>query len=531
MKKTVNWLLYETHRWLGIVLALFMFVWFGTGLVIMYAKPMASGLAEQWSHSERLAPEQGWLSLGEVWARNPTTLGTDNAGKSGEKIPLSIADARLVRRAGQPLWLIEDTRGKQHAWSALDGSPQTIGREQALAIVQQWLEHEEGDAPAELTYLESLDKTSLLRNRDAYAPFHRVADTRGRHWLISARTGDVLHASTRLDRALFYAGNWLHLFKPLEDLGLGHIRHDVQLWSGLGATIACFTGLIIGWLRWRPGWGGKPTYSQGRTQPYRESWAKWHFWSGLLGGGLSLAWAFSGVVDTNPGKVFSEPNPDKVQLARYLGDRLPDAMMDWRPSAAVIKADADVVELNWRRLGDKAVLLSHERTGKRDIYPFDDQRYFGEADLRAAAVRMGDGQQVSVIDWLEMYDDYYYPRHHQDAVDKPLPVLKVELADPAGTRYYLDPKDGKVLLQADNSRRVFRWLYSALHHWDFAWLYYRPAWDVWMLTWVGFGVVLGASSLVIGWRRLKKTFAPKRKRVIAGTKVPEPRLVVETASD
>jgi hypothetical protein len=34
-----------------------------------------------------------------------------------------------------------------------------------------------------------------------------------------------------------------------------------------------------------------------------------------------------------------------------------------------------------------------------------------------------------------------------------------------------------------------------------------------MLTWVGFGLVLGASSLVVGWKRLVKTFAPKKRKV------------------
>ena len=114
---------------------------------------------------------------------------------------------------------------------------------------------------------------------------------------------------------------------------------------------------------------------------------------------------------------------------------------------------------------------------------------------------------------LNEYDSYYYPRHHQNLIEKPLPVLQVKLADEAGTYFYVDPQDGRVLAKVDRSRRVFRWLYSALHHWDFGWVYQRPLWDFWMLTWVLLGLVLGATSLVIGWKLLKKTFAPKKKRV------------------
>jgi len=112
---------------------------------------------------------------------------------------------------------------------------------------------------------------------------------------------------------------------------------------------------------------------------------------------------------------------------------------------------------------------------------------------------------------LNEYDSYYYPRHRQSLVEKPLPVLLVKMANDTGTLFYLDPQDGRLLAKLDRSRRVFRWLYSGLHHWDFGWLYQRPIWDAWMLIWVSFGLVLGASSLVVGWRRLKQTFLPKRR--------------------
>ena len=87
------------------------------------------------------------------------------------------------------------------------------------------------------------------------------------------------------------------------------------------------------------------------------------------------------------------------------------------------------------------------------------------------------------------------------------------MADATGTRFYLDPQDGKLITRLDRSGRVLRWLYSGLHHWDFGWLYLRPIWDVWMLTWVALGLVLGASSLVVGWRRLKQTFGFKKQVV------------------
>jgi hypothetical protein len=116
---------------------------------------------------------------------------------------------------------------------------------------------------------------------------------------------------------------------------------------------------------------------------------------------------------------------------------------------------------------------------------------------------------------LQEYDSYYYLRYHRDVADRPLPVVRVELDDAVGTSLYIDPQDGRLLSKLDHSRRVYRWLYSALHHWDFGWLYQRPLWDAWMLTWVLLGLVLSVSAVVIGWNRLVNTFTFGRKKQAA----------------
>jgi hypothetical protein len=526
--RTLKRLLFEVHRWLGIVLALFMFFWFVTGLVIMYTTPAAQSRSQRLAHAETLAPEAGWLSLGEAWdrsaeqrkaaeVRQPKTAGNAGAKKppAGEA---GIADARLVRSGGEPLWLIEDDRGRYFALSATDGSLHDISVEQALKIAQNW-----SGGDNQVMHLETVDKTIRIRNQDALSPFHHIAidNDAGEELFISARTGEVLHASTRVDRAFYWAGNWLHLFKPLDAVGLGHIREDVQFWLGLSATIATLTGLIIGWLRWRPGFGGKPTYSQGRTQPYREFWFKWHFWSGLIGGTVALSWAISGFIDTNPWKLFSPANPSREELVRYSGGKLPAVMRDWQP--APFESGSDIVELGWRSLGDEAVLLAYTRDGQRRPQSVTNTApQFSRNSLLAGAQRLAGDTKLEKQTLLTEYDNYYYPRHHQGLVEKPLPVLQVILADEAGTRLYLDPQDGRLLARLDRSRRVFRWVYSGLHHWDFGWLYYRPVWDVWMLTWVAFGLVLGASALVVGWRRLRQTFRIKKNVGRKAQLAPEP---------
>jgi hypothetical protein len=512
-----------------------MFFWFFTGLVIMYATPTTQSHSQQLAHAETLAPELYWLSLGEVWNRNAeirqaaaeSLAKSDKdgntkpgSGKDAKKTDVGIADARLVRSAGAPEWIIEDTQGKFFALSAIDGSVRQTSVGQALQIAKNWYASQ-GQLNVKTRYLETVENPIILRNQDGLKPFYHIAvGDEGDELMISSRTGEVLHASTKVDRAFYWAGNWLHLLKPLEAIALGKIRNDAQLYLGLFATLATLTGVIIGWLRWRPGFGGKPTYSQGRTQPYREFWFKWHFWSGLIGGLVVLFWAFSGFIDTNPGKIFSAANPTKDELARFSGKNTPEIIRNWQPILPAILNvavdGADVVELSWRHLNDESLLLANTRDGQRLPQELDGSTIstkFSDASLLEAVGRATKNAPIESQTVLNEYDSYYYPRHHQNQIEKPLPVLQVKLADEAGTYYYLDPQEGRVLAKVDRSRRVFRWLYSALHHWDFGWVYHRPIWDLWMLTWVLLGLVLGSTSLVMGWKLLKKTFAPKKKRV------------------
>jgi hypothetical protein len=145
---------------------------------------------------------------------------------------------------------------------------------------------------------------------------------------------------------------------------------------------------------------------------------------------------------------------------------------------------------------------------------------FNESTLITAASRLLPDANIAAHALLTDYDNYYYRRHEQSASERPLPVLRVEFADDAGTRLYLDSQSGRVLLKQDASRRVYRWLYSALHHWDFGWLQIRPLWDAWMLPLVLMGIVLGGTSVVLGWKRLRADFGPKKKKTTA--RVPRP---------
>ena len=490
--------LYFTHRWGGVVLSIFMVMWLISGLIIAYTAPLPLNHSQQLAHATPLAPAANWLSLGEAASRG---------GALGQGA--SIVRARLIQEGSLPLWLVEDSRHKFFALSAIDGSLKVATPEDAEAIARRWL------GSAQATFAGTTGFTASLRNYTHLAPFHRVAanDGAGSELLISAATGEVLQDSTRWDRALYLAGNWLHFFRPIESLGAPETRRDVLMWSGFAATVATLTGLIVGWLRWRPGWFGRPTYSGGRTQPYRRFWLRWHFWSGLIGGTAALLWTFSGYLNGNPSQIFSAAAATQAELNRYHGGGLPDAALNWRPAQLDAGAGGEIVEAQWSHIAGEAVLTAYGRSGQSGTLTADGAvQSHGDGALKAAALRLAPGARDAQLTRLDRYDSYYYLFHNRDASERPLPVLRADIADERGTSLYIDPRDGHVVLTLDNSRRVYRWLFSAVHRWDFGWLYVRPLWDAWLIAVCVLGLVLSLSSAVLGWRRLRITFAARKLR-------------------
>jgi hypothetical protein len=505
------------HRWIGVVLAVFMLGWFGSGLVIANSGGLGVSRERQLAHAESLSPEASWLSLGEALEKSAAARVKQSGGGAD-----LVAEARLVRRAGAPFWLVESDSGRRIAISAVDGRVKNFSVEEAPRLAHDWLAVD-GPVPA-VAYVDTVDATPGLRNAEGLKPFHRVsvADGAGTVLIISAKSGEVLQAATRLSRAVNYAGNWLHLFRPLDLLGAGDYRRSALTYAGLFAFVGALTGVVIGWIKWKPGFFGRPTYARGRTQPYRETWLKYHFWAGLVGGAFAVIWAGSGFLSTNPGEIFTPATPSREELARYRGGDLPDVIRDWSPAAAV-GLGAETVELRWSRLGEEAVLLSYAKDGSRKpIKAAGGVENFAEASLVAAVRRLAGDKPIASVETLRDYDSYYFTGHGQGRAERPLPALRVDLADSGKTSVYLDPQDGRLLLRLDNSRRIYRWLYSAVHHWDFGWFReFHLARRVWIVVWAGLGLVLATSAVVLAWRRLRRSL-PERAPQPEKSRSPSP---------
>ena len=114
------------------------------------------------------------------------------------------------------------------------------------------------------------------------------------------------------------------------------------------------------------------------------------------------------------------------------------------------------------------------------------------------------GPELAEARVLTQYDAYYLDRRRE----RPLPVILARLNDASGTRFYIDPKTGRIVAGYSSTDWVERWVYHGLHSLDFPWLYnYRPAWDIVVITFMVGGTALCVTSLVLAWRVLGRTLA------------------------
>jgi hypothetical protein len=224
----------------------------------------------------------------------------------------------------------------------------------------------------------------------------------------------------------------------------------------------------------------------------------WHHVAGLIGGTFVLTWIFSGWLSLNPGDYFSARGTAREMAVRYAGNDAPRIIAAFQSTPP-----PDAVEVRFVWLGGRPLMLLSNRDGRQTVAnPANGAAAaLSDDEIVAAAGKLLPGAAITTRLRLTQFDAYWYPHHNE----RPLPILRVGFDDAAATWFHIDPRNGDVLGQTDDSRRAYRWLFNALHSIDLApLLRHRPAWDIvmWLLSLVG--TIVSASGVVIGWRRLRR---------------------------
>jgi hypothetical protein len=270
--------------------------------------------------------------------------------------------------------------------------------------------------------------------------------------------------------------------------------------------------MIVGVLRWRV----VGQYKHGGKTPYRTGMMRWHHLFGLVFGIITFTWIFSGLMSMNPWKIFDSGAP-KLNINAYQAGEL-DALhfpLSIQKSLAAFQATGFYPrELEWQLLDGKGYYIGFDNNGQSRILAAETNatpfKQFSWQQLENAATRLMGDAKPSAASILTDYDIYYYQRAAHTMTghtEKRLPILRLEFDDAYSTWLHIDPYTGNVT-KLDAYKRISRWLFAFLHSWDWLpLLNSRPLWDSLMIVFSAGGLMISASGIIIGWRRLKRKLA------------------------
>jgi len=523
--------LFLWHRYLGIGLSLLFAFWFVSGVAMLYVRFPILDPEDRFPMLPRFDPAAFLVSPAEAAAR---------AGVEGH--PRRVRLATLLDR---PVYYILPVDRPWLGVYADDGTVLApVDTDGAGEVVRQYMG---AGAPRHVELVETIDQWTLTNSLNLHRPLHRLAleDEAGTEMYVSEKTGEVVMATTRRERALAWIGPIVHWIAPeILRTKVAAWRQTV-LWLSVAGTALAITGLLIGALRYRR----RGYVLKGRAEPHpvRSPYLGvklQHHWSGLIFGAVTLTWIASGLLYLNPGGRYQGDLSTETQMTPYsaggvrgsMGPRpgQADAMRGgpldlalWTEPPGAAWARAQRAAAGIRRVstdGDAVApkVVELYRFAGRPYYVFftdafesaivaaDDPaeppvaRHPTEA-LVAQAQRVVRGDLVSAR-LIDRYDAYYYSAGYVAA--KRLPVLRLDFDDPVTSLMYVDPHTGAIFRSYDAQAKVMRWLVMGLHCLDFPFLILnRPAWDLVIIGFSAGGLLLSTTGLVMGWRRVR----PRRR--------------------
>ncbi len=489
---------YLLHRWLGITLCLFMLMWFFSGMVMMYVGyPKLSNL-ERLAHLPRLTPLPCCSDL------NALLKMRDN--------PDAV---RLTTVNGKPRFIAQYGKQDYLAIDAVSGQKITpISKADAVSSAQHFL-----NSTGEYQGTVDEDPWTHSRALDGFRPLHKVQmnDAENTLLYVANSTGEVVRDATKTERIWNWVGSWMHWLYPFRGASISYeLSSNIIIYSSLIGCVLTLTGILVGVWRWR----FKGNYKNSGKTPYKQGMMRWHHLSGLIFGLMVFTWILSGMLSMNPWKIFDAPY--KLNEKAFAGGEIDTAHFPLPINEALRRFEQTAFypsQLEWRVVNNQGYYIAFNSAGQTRILlaqanaqPFVQ---FSWAELETAAKKLLNAEIEQRI-VLNTYDFYYYQRAAHTMTghtEHKLPILRLTFKDDYQTWLHLDPYTG-TWTKLDTYKRISRWLFTFLHSWDWLpLLEARPLWDIWMLSFSLGGLLLSATGVVIGIRRLN--FRGKHKKYCA----------------
>jgi hypothetical protein len=302
-------------------------------------------------------------------------------------------------------------------------------------------------------------------------PFYKctMADDKNTVLYISEVSGSIVQETTRPERwsARFGAiPHWIY-FKQL--------RMHRDLWqivvillSSLGLLISV-TGIYAGIKRLK-----KSEKLTGIT-PYKRFWYKWHHLIGFSFGLFVFTFLLSGLISvTNIPDWMAGVDSNKKERIAWKQKLQLDAHFNILPADIykALKKKEGVRRIEWKTVMDQSQYwVYYDRYLQPEVYMLHNgsiihKEALKQNQLKDFADTKFPDKRFS-IDKQECYDAYYST---SAMYYLPPEVFRIDFQDEQETSIYIDPASGEEIRRQTTNTRLRRWLYRALHTFDFPWL-------------------------------------------------------------
>jgi hypothetical protein len=511
------------HRYLGTVLGLLFFVWFVSGIGMMYARGMPRLTNElRFRQLPSIDLSRIRLAPGEAVARVTPEPNQGSQGRSvgrggrggGDSVTVgAILDRPVYRVAGTIVYADDGT--------VLDGVDAAMGKRIAARFMNV--------SADKLHYSLQTEADQWTIGQRRQLPLHKFSVDDGDHTVLymSPQSGEVLVLTTRGSRALAWVAaipHWLYFTQ---------LRVNDRLWtrvvvwtSGIGCFLALF-GIVLGIIQFR--WSRSPQISRMFSRIPYSGLMRWHYITGVVFGIFTLTWVFSGLLSMDPWEWVSG---DDLIVSREPFTGGPVDLQQYPPFDPAawlhVTGGHSIKEIDLTRIqGDPyyAVRLEDSQRLLVAANPLEIRRRPFSMDSLVERLRTA-VPDAHIVDsqLLTDYDSYYYSQDEQ----RPLPVLRAKFDDPKQTWVYIDPAMGQVIRQLHRGDRIQRWLYHGLHSLDFSfWYSNRRVWEIGLIILNLGGAAVSGMGLWVGTKRIGRWF----KRIVKSVKrVPTPAEVQSSTS-
>jgi hypothetical protein len=470
--------IYLLHRYLGLLLAPMVLLWSFSGLVLMYV-PFPE------------LPEQKRVVL-------LPTLQLANCCDSAfydNIIPADVKGVALETLNNEAVIKVTDSNNVLRIYSL--NSPSLFPEiDQALA---RSITQTVSDLRIKQIDLIEMDQWTIYSTYHKHRPLYRVSfsDDEATELYVSSTTGEVVQLTTRFQRNWSWVGTVAHWLYPQ------FLQQHPKFWYGLFVGLAMFSLLLV----LTGVWIGLKQLKN-FSSPYKGI-NLIHHWGGVVVSAVLCAFLFSGILLMNPGGFIKYERVNTYDAFGRTLERLDvvNSLITLGQKAEMFSENS-IVNITMSPWNNKPYWFVTSHNGEVTHY---DEHFvtakIEQAQLEKIGVKLGGDdaaeEKSSIKQYLMIAEDSYYYSHKRKVE---LPVWKIERDSGDSEQvFYVSPTTGKLLKTVDSSTRINRWLFSALHHWDFSHtLRQRPLWDFVLVAIMLILILFSLTGLYLSVYRLKR---------------------------